>query len=149
MLIGVKKNKRLKVILDANWYISACISRKSRRTVYYQILKNTDLQLFYSQELVAEFDDVINRPKFAKIVTAKQVSRFKSIILKFLNRTTLGTLPDLVRDKNDNYLLGICAGCQADFLITGDNDLLVLEEYQKTKILSMGQFLLLLSTIKS
>ncbi|MGA0558875.1 putative toxin-antitoxin system toxin component, PIN family [Larkinella sp. VNQ87] len=59
-------SKRLRVVLDANWYISACLSRKSRKTVYYKILKNSHLTIFYSSELLAEFEAVIRRPKFAK-----------------------------------------------------------------------------------
>ncbi|MCE7070591.1 putative toxin-antitoxin system toxin component, PIN family [Dyadobacter sp. CY327] len=137
----MKKSKKLSIVLDANWYISACISRKSRRTLYYSILKNPDMQVFYSSDLMDEFSDVIGRPKFAKYITHKQVNRFKIIALKFLKKTKDGIAPEIVRDKNDNYLLGVCESCEADFLITGDEDLLVLEEYQKTRIVTMGRFM--------
>ncbi len=93
MYTGVKKNKRLKVILDANWYISACISRKSRRTLYYNILKNPRLQAFYSTELMDEFEAVIQRPKFSKIISHKQVKRFEVIALRFLKNTKSASRP--------------------------------------------------------
>lgn len=140
------KNKKLRIVLDANWYVSACISRNSRRTLYFKILKNSRLNVFYSAEIMTEFEGVIERLKFAKTVTHQQVNRFKSITLAFLKKTSLGTVPDLVRDQNDNYLLGVCEGCQADFLITGDQDLLVLKTYNKTKIIKMGQLLTEIST---
>ncbi|KQS27893.1 hypothetical protein ASG33_15895 [Dyadobacter sp. Leaf189] len=90
---------------------------------------------------MAEFSHVIERPKFSKYITHKQVNRFKLIALKFLKRTKVGIIPELVRDVDDNYLLGICGNCKADFLITGDQDLLVLKEYQKTRILTMALFM--------
>lgn len=140
--------KRHKVVLDANWYVSACISRKSRRTLYYEVLKNAQVQVFYAPELMTEFNDVIYRPKFAKIVSHRQVHRFKTIALKFLKQTKTGVVPSVVRDADDNYLLGICESCQANFLVTGDQDLLVLGTYQKTRILNMNQFLQMLSLDK-
>lgn len=133
--------KKHRIVLDANWYISACISRKSRRTLYYHLLKNPNLQIFYSSELMTEFDSVIHRPKFAKIVSAKQVHRFKTIAQRFLKEIPIGPIPAVVRDNADNYLLGICAACHADFLVTGDLDLLVLGKYEGTAILTMQQFL--------
>lgn len=141
MRTGMKKSKKLSIVLDANWYVSACISRKSRRTIYYDILKNTRLQVYYSAELIAEFSGVIVRPKFSKFITHRQVIRFKIIVMKFLLETKVVVTPDIVRDANDNYLLGICESCQAHFLITGDQDLLTLGKYQKTQIVTMGQFM--------
>ena len=70
------RKKTIKLVIDANWFISACISRNSRRTLYYKILKNTHLQVYYSPELLTEFEDVISRPKFSKVIKPNQVARF-------------------------------------------------------------------------
>jgi predicted nucleic acid-binding protein len=45
------------------------------------------------------------------------------------------------RDLNDNFLLSLSHDADADYLITGDKDLLVLEETGSTKIMLMGDFL--------
>ena len=137
----MNKSKTLRIVLDANWYVSACISRKSRWTLYYEILKDKRFQVFYSSELMHEFDNVIARPKFTKIISSRHVSRFKRIALELLLKTEIGMVPAVVRDVNDDCLLGVCEGCRADFLITGDQDLLVLGTYQETAILTMSQFL--------
>ena len=52
-----------------------------------------------------------------------------------------------MRDEKDDYLLGICESCNADFLVTGDEDLLILGTYQSTTILTMSQFVQLLALI--
>jgi predicted nucleic acid-binding protein len=54
---------------------------------------------------------------------------------------SLGVIPHIARDDDDNYLLAIAESGQADFLITGDDDLLTLGIYQTTTIVTMGQFL--------
>jgi putative PIN family toxin of toxin-antitoxin system len=142
------KRKKISVVIDVNWYVSACINRNSRHTLYHKILKNPRLQIFYSRELLEEFEGVMTRRKFSKIISPNQVTRFKAIIFLFLTRIQIQSIPQIVRDKEDNYLLGICDVSKADFLITGDEDLLVLGKYESTIILTMGQFLNILPPIK-
>jgi len=47
---------------------------------------------------------------------------------------------EICRDLKDNFLLSLSIDSQADFLITGDNDLLELKNFGKTKILSIVEF---------
>lgn len=136
------KKRKITLIVDANWFISACISRNSRRTLYYKILKkNTHIEVYYSAELLTEFDGVITQRKFSKVITPNQVARFKAFTLLYLQEVSLGVVPYLSRDPKDDYLLAIAESYQADFLITGDDDLLMLGTYQNTTIVTMGQFL--------
>ncbi len=137
----MKKSKKIKIVLDVNWFISGCINKASRSLLYYKILSHPDIEVFYSAELLAEFEDVINRRKFSKKIKAHQIIRITSLTLAFMTEVTIESVPEISRDSDDDYLLGICMSCKADFLITGDQDLLVLGEYQKTKIVTMGQFL--------
>ncbi|WP_256213868.1 putative toxin-antitoxin system toxin component, PIN family [Parapedobacter indicus] len=43
------------------------------------------------------------------------------------------------RDAKDNYLLALSKDGAADYLITGDPDLLILKQYGKTTILTMAE----------
>ena len=47
---------------------------------------------------------------------------------------------DVCRDPKDNYLLALAKDSNADYLITGDTDLLVLKEFEKTKIVKLNDF---------
>ena len=60
-------NGRYEIVLDTNWYVSATINRRSRRTLY-DILTNKKLEILYSKELLQEYQHVIARPKFAKYI---------------------------------------------------------------------------------
>jgi uncharacterized protein len=46
----------------------------------------------------------------------------------------------ICRDDNDNFLLNLVVDGKADFLITGNKDLLVLEKINKTKIITISDF---------
>ncbi len=47
---------------------------------------------------------------------------------------------EICRDKKDNFLLKLAKDGHADYLITGDNDLLVLNPFEQTKIITIRQF---------
>jgi hypothetical protein len=47
---------------------------------------------------------------------------------------------DLCRDPKDNFLLSLALDGEADYLLTGDNDLLVLEKVGETKIIKIADF---------
>jgi len=141
------KRKKINVVIDANWYVSACISRNSRKTLYHKVLKNSHLQVYYSPELLHEFEGVIARKKFSKIISPNQVIRFTSLAMLFLKKVVISSIPSVVRDEKDDYLLGICKSCNAHFLATGDGDLLSLGSYKNTTIVSMAQFIRLLSLL--
>ena len=133
------KKKRLKIILDTNWYVSASINRTSRRRLY-ELLINENLTIYYSRELLVEYESVISRKKFEKFIRQEQVSRFIRLVLTRLKPVEIKTLVRLSRDAKDNFLLSMSIDCGADYLITGDPDLLVIKEFGKTKILNMVEF---------
>ena len=52
----------------------------------------------------------------------------------------ISTITNLCRDEKDNYLLSIAIDSDADFLLTGDNDLLELVKLNNTIILNFNDF---------
>jgi uncharacterized protein len=45
------------------------------------------------------------------------------------------------RDYKDNFLLNLAIDSKADYLITGDEDLLVIKKIKKTKIILWADFI--------
>jgi putative PIN family toxin of toxin-antitoxin system len=122
--------RKIKVILDTNWYISATINRKSRRS-FYKLLIDKRLQIIYADELLVEYQLVMNRKKFLKIILPAQIQRFIYLILPKLLRVVIKTSVQISRDIKDDYLLALAIDSQAKYLVTGDNDLLVLGKVVK------------------
>lgn len=48
---------------------------------------------------------------------------------------------NVCRDSKDNFLLSLSQDSKADFLITGDKDLLVLEKFKSTRVLTISDFM--------
>ena len=48
---------------------------------------------------------------------------------------------NLCRDQKDNFLLSLSKDSQANYLITGDKDLLDLKTLENTKIITMSDYL--------
>lgn len=46
----------------------------------------------------------------------------------------------ICRDIKDNFLLALAKDGKADYLLTGDEDLLMLKQFEQTKILSYSEF---------
>jgi putative PIN family toxin of toxin-antitoxin system len=96
--------------------------------------------LIYSDKLLSEITGVINRPKFRKYF-AENISE---LLLLFFKK--YGVLIEITsniiicRDPDDNFLLNLAVDGNADYLITGDKDLLVLEKINNTKIVTITDF---------
>lgn len=90
---------------------------------------------------MAELESVINRPKFNKYLTTEEREEF---LVSFLVRMTLVEVTEsekVCRVPKDDKFLNLSFCSSADYLVTGDEDLLVLSSYRGTQILSARDFL--------
>jgi putative PIN family toxin of toxin-antitoxin system len=95
----------------------------------------------FSEATFQELQTVLNRSKFDRYVSLQVRSEFifrlrlASELVEIIERV------DLCRDKKDNKFLEVAINGKADYLITGDNDLLVLRPFQDVKIMTFNEFL--------
>ena len=133
------RRKKVRIIIDTNLWISFLLSKSLEKLD--QLFSNNSATLIFSQELIDEFIEVAQRPKFKKYFEA---SDLEDLILhirshgEFIHATTH---VDLCMDKKDNFLLSLAKDGKAHFLLTGDNDLLQIGKIGKTSILTFTQFL--------
>lgn len=99
------------------------------------MLKNGKVKLVFSEELIQEFLEVSSRPKFKKYFTDKDIERLLLFFDKYGDLVKVTSKLELCRDRKDNFLLDLATDSLADYLVTGDNDLLEIVNVQKTKIL--------------
>jgi len=133
------KNKPLRVILDTNLWISFLISKNYSKLD--QILFSGTCVLLFSNELLSEFLEVAHRPKFRRFFSITEIDELLKIVEEYGVLIEVNSSTDVCRDTKDNFLLALADDGQADILITGDDDLLVLSKHNKTKIQTISAFL--------
>ena len=104
------------------------------------MLSNERIQLVICDELLAEIREVTTRPKFAKYFPAKDVEsliEFMQIIGETFEPTQS---VKLCRDEADDYLLALAIEANAHYLVTGDQDLLILQKVGTCRIVDAATF---------
>lgn len=64
-----------------------------------------------------------------------------SILEPFIDLVEVTSIVTACRDPKDNFLLALAKDGKADYLLTGDGDLLELIKFGKTKIVTISSFL--------
>ncbi|MCL6218910.1 putative toxin-antitoxin system toxin component, PIN family [Zunongwangia pacifica] len=131
------KNK--KIILDTNLWISFLISKKFNQID--KLIENKEITIIFSDELIEEFIDVVSRPKFKKYFSKKDIEKVLEYFDQFGELINVKSNIQICRDEKDNFLLNLSIDSNADYLISGDKDLLVLEKIEETKILTFADFI--------
>jgi len=134
--------KSKSVILDTNLWISFLISKRLQELEL--LLESGTIRLILSIELIEEFLDVAKRPKFNKFFKKSDIQHLLNQIDRFGEIIEVISKVDVCRDGKDNFLLSLAKDGKADYLLTGDSDLLVLGKIENTQIVSWAEFIELL-----
>jgi putative PIN family toxin of toxin-antitoxin system len=131
-------NKTNKVIIDTNIWISFLIGKNLRHLLQY-ILDEQFIIVTCKEQLI-EFLETVEKPKLKKYFHTEQVTSFFSFLNEYAIVVPVTSTVTLCRDAKDNYLLALSIDASAHFLVTGDNDLLVLQYIDNTQIVNFSNF---------
>lgn len=103
--------------------------------------------LFLCPGQAEEVAEVLSRPKIRKKYPIPAEDREAFLRLLRLDAFLLpdAQAPGICRDPDDDYLLGCADAGGADYLVTGDQDLLAVGRYQSVTVLRAREFLAILS----
>ncbi len=133
------KNKPLKLIIDTNLWISFIISKKLNLLDPFLISEKA--KLLFSKELIAEIQQTVKKPKLRKYFKENAFEEMLSIFEPFIDLIEVECIITICRDVKDNFLLELAKDGKADYLLTGDKDLLELKKFGKTKIETVATFI--------
>ncbi|HEY2727968.1 MAG TPA: putative toxin-antitoxin system toxin component, PIN family [Parafilimonas sp.] len=129
-------NTEKKVVIDNNWYISFLIKKDDSQLNV--VLSYYDIELIISNDLVDELRNTITRKKFRQYFSIEYANSFVDRLLQTASLINVTTpLQNWCRDIKDNYLLALSKDSNANYLITGDGDLLTLEKFENTQIVTL------------
>ena len=131
---------KLRCIFDTNTVISALLFKNSLpgRAFYFAMSNATILA---SIETVEELVEVINRRKFDKYLTTEEREEFLDSFLVKVELIEVLDFAQICRDPKDDKFLNLASSGRANYIVTGDDDLLVLGTYGTTQIINPRDFL--------
>ncbi len=133
------KSKSLRLIIDTNLWISFIISNKL--VLLDSILFAGSTKLLFSKELITEIQETIKKPRLKKYFGTNALEQMFSAFEPYIDLIEVKSIVTICRDPNDNFLLALAKDGKADYLITGDKDLLELKKVGKTKIKTVTHFI--------
>ena len=130
------------VVLDTNILVSRLLASKD--SVPAQAVTRVFVQggqPLFSEATFAELQTVLSRPKFDPYISREKRKYFLSEMRELSAFITITRRITLCRDTADDKFLDVSVNGKADYLITGDQDLLILQSIENIPILSPSDFL--------
>ena len=129
----------MKIILDCNIWISFLIGHQAQ--FVQQILTDTRIDVYVCDELLEEIHNVSSRDKIRTRVSNEELDDFFRIIYAFCRMANIEPKAQSeIRDPKDLYLLSLAESIEADYIISGDADLIELKQHKTTKMMSLADF---------
>jgi len=139
----------MKIVLDANIYVSAYLRGGVPFFITDRVEESLDTS-FFTCDTIEEIEDVISRSKFG--LSQEQIDCILADIR--YNGKQVAVLPqqrvfDVCRDPKDDKILECAVVAGADYIVSGDNDLLDMKEYRGIKIVTASEYLQIVDYTKT
>jgi uncharacterized protein len=130
-----------RIVIDTNVIVSSLIQRGYPNLIISQLFIEQKFQLCISEELLAEYYEVLARPRFSKFQDF--FIRAESLLVEIASKATMyapAITLDLISDDDDNMILELADECLADFIITGKTTDFTFPTYKQTKIVTPREY---------
>lgn len=130
----------MRCVFDTNAIISAMLSKTGTPGVALAHAYDTG-EILVSVPLMRELHGVVSRPKFDRYVTPSERERFLGLLLRDARLVEITESIRACRDPKDDQVLELAVCGRADWIVTGDADLLVLDPFRGIRIVKAADFL--------
>lgn len=130
----------MRIVLDTNVLVSAvlfydsAIAKAVRQAIGHH-------EVLASYDTMEELKRVLQKPKLHAYVDPNQLAAFFLSYARITQHTEILMPVALCRDPKDDKFLEVALNGDADYIITGDQDLLVMHPFQSTAIITPAEFL--------
>jgi putative PIN family toxin of toxin-antitoxin system len=133
----------LKAVFDTNVLVAAFATEGLCSKLLHRVNRK-NFELFISPFILQEFTEALKKkfslsPREIKEALGLLMEVAESIDPKYYGIE----VSNVCRDKDDNQVLACAIACKAEYIVSGDKDLLALKIYNKIKIISPRAFELL------
>lgn len=134
----------MRVLLDTNIWISGLLWGGNPRRII-QLAVSEQIVLYSSKLLIEELQTTLAYSKLQRrleklAITAEELLVEVARITQLCQPVTISDLSQL-RDPKDKIVLETAVSVPVEVIVSGDEDLLILKEFQQIPILTTKQFL--------
>jgi len=139
----------MRLILDTNILLSALLSPLGAPAKLLDAWERKVFTLAACEELIAELRDVAGRPFFRARLRASAAELLAAGLRDFSFFCRDLPSGSIAPDPKDSYLLALAEASEAEFLVTGDKELLSLKQHKSTRIITPAAMIELLKEAES
>ncbi len=133
----------LRAVLDTNVIVSGAITPQGIPFQLLRAWRAREWNLIISPHILDEVRQVLNSPKIAPVyaLTHQDITDLIELLQAraVVVRGAL-TIPRIARDCEDDHILACAKEGEADYIVSGDQDLLSLERYEGIPIVTPVAF---------
>ena len=128
----------MKAVFDTNVLIAAFLTEGLCSGLLIRARKQA-FNLVLCDDIIREFEGILIK-KFK--LTSTDISEISAIVLEAASEILhkLGPTPNICRDPNDDVIIACAIDAAADYIVTGDEDLLILKRYKNIVIINPRNF---------
>jgi|SRR5688572_24522906 len=130
--------KPSRIIIDTNVWISFLIGKELQNLK--DLIVNDKVKIISTDQLINEIKIVTSRDKLKKYFNQDTVTDLISLLDILADKVKIKKIDEICRDPKDDFLLALSKESKANYLITGDKDLLDIKVYGRTRIVTVKQF---------
>ena len=131
---------KLRFVIDTNVLISSILSKNTPPQKLFDYSMTHGIILM-SEATVIEITEVLTRNKFDRYAPLFKRSNFLQTLASKIEAIEITESITICRDPKDDKFLEVAVNGKADYLITGDRDLLVLHPFRDIQIITPAAFL--------
>ncbi len=128
----------IKVIFDTNVWISFLIGK--RLSFIKNYISSGQITIITTEQLLKEINEVTGRERLKKYFPKQSVIELLELLEIIAEKVEIRSTHFINRDLKDNFLLDLIDFSKADYLVTGDKDLLVHSSFKTAIILTPANF---------
>ncbi|MCU0339201.1 MAG: putative toxin-antitoxin system toxin component, PIN family [Spirosomaceae bacterium] len=138
----------MKIVLDTNCFL-AILPKKSAYRPIFDAYRKGIFELIISTEILSEYSEI-----FAEKMTPEIADNLAELILKQHNTVKIEVYFHwglITQDYDDNKFIDAAIASNADFFVTSDGHFKILKSipFPKVKVISLGEFLVILNKTNS
>ena len=132
------KETNIKVIFDTNVWISFLIGK--RLAFIKSFIVDGRFTIVITDQLLEEIKEVTSRERLKKYFPQESVKELIDLLQTIGRNVTIKPTHFINKDPKDNFLLDLIDFSKADYLVTGDKDLLIHNPFKTAIILTPSNF---------